>query len=94
MTLLIISTVGHARFHEDAQAAIEAAKISHTVLSKDSIDFFQPTFKEAFKSIFTEQNIKSGFRATGLVPYEPMNVLAHLDLKLRTLTPLAVGGID
>ncbi|OBT40780.1 hypothetical protein VE00_08949 [Pseudogymnoascus sp. WSF 3629] len=68
MTLLIISTVGHARFHEDAQAAIEAAKISHTVLSKDSIDFFQPTFKEAFKSIFTEHNIKSEFRATGLVP--------------------------
>lgn len=42
MTLLIISTVGHARFHKDAQAAIEAAKISHTILSKDSIVYFSP----------------------------------------------------
>lgn len=75
-------------------AAIEAAKISHTVLCKDSINFCQPTFKEAFKSIFTEQNIKCGFRPTGLVPYEPMNALAHLNLKLQTLTPLAVKDID
>ena len=42
MTLLIISTIGHARFHEDAQVAIEAAKISKTVLSKDSIVLFSP----------------------------------------------------
>ncbi|KFY09151.1 hypothetical protein V491_08370 [Pseudogymnoascus sp. VKM F-3775] len=42
MTLLIISTVDHDRFHEDAQAAIEAANISHTILSKDSIVFFSP----------------------------------------------------
>lgn len=42
MTLLIISTIGHARFHEEAQVAIEAAKISKTVLSKDSIVFFSP----------------------------------------------------
>jgi hypothetical protein len=32
---------------------------------------FLSAFKEAFKSTFTEQNIKSGFRATGLVLYEP-----------------------
>ncbi|KFY79331.1 hypothetical protein V499_01665, partial [Pseudogymnoascus sp. VKM F-103] len=29
---------------------------------------FLSAFKEAFKAAFTEQNIKSGFRATGLVP--------------------------
>jgi len=48
---------------------------------------FLPAFKEAFKTAFTEQNIRSGFRATGLVPYSPENVLFHLDLKLKTPTP-------
>jgi hypothetical protein len=48
---------------------------------------FLPAFKEAFKAAFTEQNIKSGFRATGLVPYNPENVLSHLDLRLKTPTP-------
>lgn len=48
---------------------------------------FLPAFKDAFKAAFTEQNIKSGFRATGLVPYDPNNVLSHLDLRLKTLTP-------
>jgi hypothetical protein len=48
---------------------------------------FLPAFKEAFKAAFTEQNIKSGFRATGLVPYDPVIVISNLDLKLRTPTP-------
>jgi hypothetical protein len=48
---------------------------------------FLSAFKEAFKAAFTEQNIKSGFRATGLVPYDPQNVLSHLNLHLRTPTP-------
>jgi hypothetical protein len=48
---------------------------------------FLPAFKGAFKAAFTEQNIKSGFRATGLVPYDPDNVLSHLDLRLKTPTP-------
>ena len=48
---------------------------------------FLPAFKEAFKAAFTDQNIKSGFRATGLVPYDLEAVLSTLDLKLRTPTP-------
>jgi hypothetical protein len=48
---------------------------------------FLPAFKEAFKTAFTDQNIRSGFRATGLVPYDPENVLSHLNLRLRTPTP-------
>jgi hypothetical protein len=48
---------------------------------------FLPAFKDAFKVAFTEQNIKSGFRATGLVPYDPDNVLSRLDLRLKTPTP-------
>ncbi len=48
---------------------------------------FLPAFREAFKAAFTEQNIKSGFRATGLIPYDPVIVISNLDLKLRTPTP-------
>jgi hypothetical protein len=48
---------------------------------------FLSAFKEAFKAAFIEQNIKSGFRATGLVPYELQNVFSHLNLHLRTPTP-------
>lgn len=48
---------------------------------------FLPAFKVAFNAAFIEQNIKSGFRATGLVPYNPENVLSHLDLRLKTPTP-------
>ncbi|KFY20795.1 hypothetical protein V491_03425 [Pseudogymnoascus sp. VKM F-3775] len=55
-------------------------------LPDDWLEFLS-AFKEAFKATFTEQNIKSGFRATGLVPYEPQNVLSYLNLYLRTPTP-------
>jgi hypothetical protein len=48
---------------------------------------FLPAFKEAFKVAFSEQNIRSGFWATGLVPYDPENVISHLDLKLTTPSP-------
>ncbi|KFY26191.1 hypothetical protein V491_01420 [Pseudogymnoascus sp. VKM F-3775] len=48
---------------------------------------FLSAFKEAYKAAFTEQNIKSGFRATGLVPYDPNTILSHLDLRLKTPTP-------
>ena len=54
---------------------------------------FLPAFKEAFKVAFTEQNIKSGFRATGLVPYDPESVLSTLDLRLRTPTPPPIENI-
>lgn len=53
---------------------------------------FLSVFKEAFKATSTKQNIKSGFRATGLVPYEPTNVLTHLELNLRTRTPLVINN--
>src|SRR5580704_2618045 len=47
---------------------------------------FLPAFRQAFKA-FTEQNIKAGFRATGLVPYNPERVISCLNLRLRTPTP-------
>jgi hypothetical protein len=47
---------------------------------------FLPAFGQAFKA-FTEQNIQAGFRAAGLVPYDPERVISCLDLRLRTPTP-------
>jgi hypothetical protein len=49
-----------------------------TYITKD--DFFA-TFLEAFNASITEKNIQAGFRATGLLPYDPESVLACLDLK-------------
>jgi hypothetical protein len=48
---------------------------------------FLPAFKEAFKVAFTKQNICSGFRATGLILYNPENVISYLDLRLITPSP-------
>ncbi|KAJ3571483.1 hypothetical protein NPX13_g5366 [Xylaria arbuscula] len=44
-------------------------------------------FKAAHFAIFKEENIKSGFRAAGLVPYNPDEVIRKLDVRLRTPTP-------
>jgi len=44
---------------------------------------FLPVFKDVFKAAFTEQNIKTGFQATGLVLYNPENILSYLDLRLK-----------
>ena len=53
------------------------------------LEFFL-VFKDVFKAVFTKQNIKAGFRATGLVLYNPENVLSYLDLRLKILTLLPV----
>jgi len=44
-------------------------------------------FKAAHFNTMTPDNIKSGFRGAGLVPYDPQAVLSKLDVKLRTPTP-------
>jgi hypothetical protein len=55
-----------------------------THITKD--DFFA-AFLEAFNASITEKNIQAGFRATGLLPYDPESVLARLDLKPITPSP-------
>ena len=49
---------------------------------------FLPAFYIAFQSAMTENNIKAGFRGTGLTPYNPESVLSRLDLRLRTPSPI------
>jgi len=48
---------------------------------------FLPAFKEAWDVTFTKDNICSGFRGAGLVPYSPEYVISNLDVILRTPTP-------
>jgi hypothetical protein len=50
------------------------------------LEFFI-AFKSAHLRTITPDNIKAGFRGSGLVPYNPQAVLSRLDVKLRTPTP-------
>ncbi|KFY28641.1 hypothetical protein V491_00368 [Pseudogymnoascus sp. VKM F-3775] len=54
-----------------------------TYVTKD--EFF-PAFKAAFDAVFTEQNIKGGFRGSGLVPWDPEAVILKLDMRVQTPT--------
>jgi hypothetical protein len=47
-------------------------------------DEFFPAFKAAFNAVFTEQNVKSGFRGSGMVPWNPEAVISKLDIRIRT----------
>jgi hypothetical protein len=60
--------------------------ICHYINHIDKLSFL-PAFKTAFEKAITKDNIHAGFRATGLVPFEPDAVLSQLDVKLRTPTP-------
>jgi hypothetical protein len=48
---------------------------------------FIATFAKVFDKAFSKANILSSFRATSLVPSDPLVVLSKLDVKPRTLSP-------
>jgi hypothetical protein len=50
-------------------------------------DDFLAAFLEAFNASMTLKNIQAGFRATGLVPYDPKSVISRLDPKPITPSP-------
>jgi len=50
---------------------------------------FLYAFREAFFASITKKNIQGGFAGAGLVPYDPERVISKLDIRIRTLTPLA-----
>lgn len=50
---------------------------------------FLPTFKAAFKRVFTKRNIYLSFRGARLVPFNPEVVLSKLNMQLRTPSPPA-----
>jgi len=46
-------------------------------------------FKAAHLAIFKEETIRSGFKAAGLIPHNPDEVISKLDVRLRTPTPIS-----
>jgi hypothetical protein len=48
---------------------------------------FLSAFKAVYQGVFSSENIKAGFRATGLVPIDPGVVLSKLEIKPRTPSP-------
>lgn len=65
---------------------IEGLMRSH-VTHITKVDFL-PAFYAAFQVAMTENNIKAGFKGTGIIPYDPESVLSRLDLRLRTPSPM------
>lgn len=59
----------------------------------NKLDFLK-AYPEAYKNIFTIENIQSRFRATSLLPFSPAAVLDKLQLRLSTPTPPASRGRD
>ena len=58
----------------------------------DKLDFLK-AYPAAHQEVFTTENIQSGFRATGLIPFNPKAVLDKLNLNLGTPTPLPAVGV-
>lgn len=52
----------------------------------DKLDFLK-AYPAAHQEVFTIENIQSGFRATGLISFNPRAVLDKLNLNLGTPTP-------
>ncbi|EAQ88366.1 hypothetical protein CHGG_04985 [Chaetomium globosum CBS 148.51] len=62
------------------------AKIALGVHHIDKPRFLE-LFLEARKKTFNTKNIASGFRAAGLLPFDPTQVLCRLQTRIRTLSP-------
>ena len=54
---------------------------------------FLPAFKDAFFDVFTYENCKTAFKASGLVPINAQVVLNRLKVQLRTPPPVPLPEI-
>jgi hypothetical protein len=52
----------------------------------NKLDFLK-AYPATRKQVFTIQNIQSGFRAAGILPFDPNEVLKELNIQISTLTP-------
>jgi len=52
---------------------------------------FLCAFREAFFALIIEKNIQGGFAGAGLILYDLEGVISKLDVRIRTLTPLALS---
>jgi hypothetical protein len=55
-------------------------------------DDFLELYLQARTAVFTSTSIRSGFKATRLVPFNPDQVLEQLHVQLRTPTPLLLAS--
>ena len=68
-------------------------KMRNRINHIDKLDFLEayPSARiEAFKS----ETIKNSFRAAGLIPFAPDQVISKLDIRLQTPTPPSSRGSD
>lgn len=56
----------------------------------NKFDFLE-TYPQAYTKIFNDQNIKSGFAAAGINPFNPERVIIKLSIVLSTPTPSPTG---
>jgi hypothetical protein len=57
----------------------------------NKLDFLN-TYPTAHWTVFTPQNIQSGFAAAGILPFEPQRVLDKLNILMGTPTPPSSRG--
>ncbi|CEL02456.1 hypothetical protein ASPCAL03626 [Aspergillus calidoustus] len=57
----------------------------------NKLDFLN-TYPTAHRTVFTPQNIQSGFTAAGILPFEPQQVLDKLNILMGTPTPPSSRG--
>jgi hypothetical protein len=62
----------------------ELIKANQTHIAKED---FLASFRRAFPVAITSKNAKAGFSATGLVPFNPAEVILKLDIRLQTPSP-------
>ena len=48
---------------------------------------FLISYKQVCMETYKEETIHNGFKATGLVPYDPIRVLSQLHIEMKTPTP-------
>lgn len=60
--------------------------MQHGFNHMDKLDFLE-AYPDAQKQAFASDTIKKGFRATGLVPFNPEEVLGYFTIQLKTPTP-------
>jgi hypothetical protein len=62
----------------------ELIKANQIHISKED---FLASFRRAFPVAITSKNTKAGLGATGLVPFNPEEVILKLDIRLQTPSP-------
>lgn len=59
-----------------------------------SKDDFLPAYRVAHNESIIEKNIRSSFAASGIVPYNPDQVLSNLSITVRTPSPIPSNGSE